>query len=63
MPRLGGGTQRGRFVGKIVVDVPTSLSAEQRAALERYADAADEDVARKRTVGDRIRDAIDDMLD
>lgn len=63
MPRLGGGTQRGRFVGKIVVDVPTSLSTEQRAALERYADAADEDVTRKRTVGDRIRDAIDDMLD
>ena len=63
MPRIGGGTQRGRLVVRIIVDVPEKLSGEARELLERYASVQGEDVAKKRTVGDRIRDAIDDMLD
>lgn len=65
MPRLGGGGARGRFVARVIVDVPTKLNAEAREALERYAEAAGEDAApeKKRTMGDRIRDAIDDILD
>ena len=66
MPRLGGGGSRGRFVARIVIDVPTHLSADAREALERYAAASGEHAAgtaKKRTVGDRIRDAIDDILD
>ena len=66
MPRLGGGGSRGRFVARIVIDVPTRLSADAREALERYAAASGEHAAgtaKKRSVGDRIRDAIDDILD
>lgn len=66
MPRLGGGGQRGRYIARIVVDVPTRLSGEAREALERYAEAVGEHAAgaaKKRTMGDRIRDAIDDILD
>ena len=63
MQRLGSGTQRGRLVARIVVRVPTKLPAEAREALEKYADAMGEEVSRKRTVGDRLRDAIDDMLE
>lgn len=66
MPRLGGGGSRGRFVARIVIDVPTHLSADAREALERYAAASGEHAAgtaKKRSVGDRIRDAIDDILD
>lgn len=65
MPRLGTGG-RGRFVARIVVDVPTKLSDDAREALERFADAAGESPAgskKHRTMGDRIRDAIDDILD
>lgn len=65
MPRLGGGGARGKYVARIVVDVPKKLSGEARAALERYAELAGEDAApeKKRSMGDRIRDAIDDILD
>ncbi|MDO4437094.1 MAG: molecular chaperone DnaJ [Coriobacteriaceae bacterium] len=66
MPRLGGGGQRGRYIARVVVDVPTHLNAEAREALEHYAEAAGEHAAgaaKKRTMGDRIRDAIDDILD
>lgn len=66
MPRLGGGGSRGRFIARVIVDVPTRLSAGAREALERYAEAAGEEAAgasRKRSMGDRIRDAIDDILD
>lgn len=65
MPRIGGGS-RGRFIGHIVVVVPTSLSDEQRALLEQYVELSDEQTEgepKKRSVGDRIRDAIDDILD
>lgn len=66
MPRIGGGGSRGRFIGHIVVVVPTSLSDEQRALLEQYVELSDEQTEgepKKRSVGDRIRDAIDDILD
>ena len=63
MPRIGGGGARGRLVARVKVVVPTELSTEARQALERYEEAVGEDVERKRSVGDRIRDAIDDILD
>lgn len=70
MPRLGGGGSRGRFVGRVIVDVPTKLSRKAREALVEYAEAAGEsldeagaDASKNRSVGDRIRDAFDDMLD
>lgn len=63
MPRIGGGGARGRLVAHVKVVVPTELSAEARQALERYEEAVGEDFERKRSVGDRIRDAIDDILD
>ena len=63
MPRIGGGTQRGRLIARIQVQVPTKLNPEAREALEQYAAAMGESVAKKRSVGDRIRNAIDDMLD
>ncbi len=65
MPRLGTGS-RGRFVARIVVDVPTKLSDDAREALERFAEAAGENASgskKHRTMGDRIRDAIDEILD
>lgn len=62
-PRIGGGGARGRLVARVKVVVPTELSAEARQALERYEEAVGEDFERKRSVGDRIRDAIDDILD
>lgn len=63
MPRIGGGGARGRLVARVKVVVPTVLSTEARQALERYEEAVGEDFERKRSVGDRIRDAIDDILD
>lgn len=63
MPRIGGGGARGRLVACVKVVVPTELSTEARQALERYEEAVGEDFERKRSVGDRIRDAIDDILD
>lgn len=63
MPRIGGGGARGRLVARVKVVVPTELSIEARQALERYEEAVGEDFERKRSVGDRIRDAIDDILD
>lgn len=63
MPRIGGGGARGRLVARVKVVVPTELSAEARQALERYEEAVGEDFERKRSMGDRIRDAIDDILD
>lgn len=63
MPRIGGGGARGRLIARVKVVVPTELSAEARQALERYEEAVGEDFERKRSVGDRIRDAIDDILD
>ena len=66
MPRLGGGGGRGRFVARVRVDVPKHLSEAAREALERYAEATGEEAAgskKHRTMGDRIRDAIDEILD
>lgn len=63
MPRIGGGGARGRLIARVKVVVPTELSAEARQALEHYEEAVGEDFERKRSVGDRIRDAIDDILD
>ena len=63
MPRSGGGGSRGRFIARVVVNVPQKLSSEAREALEKYAAIMGENVDKRRSVGDRIRDAIDDMLD
>ena len=63
MPRADG-TTRGRAVAQVRVRVPEKLSPECRELLEKYADAAGESYTRSRkSVGDRIRDAIDDILD
>lgn len=64
MPRSGGGGSRGRFVARVIVEVPEKLPAEARELLERYAEAMGDDVdAAHKSVGERIRDAIDDILD
>lgn len=62
MPRMDG-TTRGRAVAQVRVEVPRKLSGEARELLEKYAEVTGEDVAPRRSVGDRIRDAIDDILD
>lgn len=66
MPRIGGGGARGRFIAHVVVDVPTSLTEEQRTLLEKFAGLSDNDpshTSKKRSVGDRIRDALDDIIE
>ena len=63
MPRIGGGGARGRLVARVIVDVPRKLTGDQRSLLERYEELAGESYDKKRTVGGRIRDAIDDILD
>ena len=62
MPRMDG-TTRGRAIAQVRVEVPRKLSGEARELLERYAAAMGEAVAPKRSMGERIRDAIDDMID
>ncbi|HJG37516.1 molecular chaperone DnaJ [Enorma phocaeensis] len=63
MPAVGG-SGRGRAIARVRVEVPRKLSGEARSLLERYADEMGEDYSRgRRTMGDRIRDAIDDILD
>ena len=62
MPRIGGGGARGRLVARVQVKVPTELSGAARDLLERYEDEVGESYDRKRSVGDRIRDAIDDIV-
>ncbi len=65
MPRIGGGGSRGRAIAQVRVTVPRRLSAEERELLERFAKSRGEEFAHapRRSVGDRIRDAIDDILD
>ena len=64
MPRMGGGGSRGRALGSVKVVIPRRLTGEQRELLTRYAKTAGEQVSdTKRSVGEKIRDAIDDILD
>ncbi len=62
MPHVSG-QGRGRAVARVRVTVPTKLSGEARELLERFADVMGDAYARHRPLGDRIRDAIDDILD
>ncbi|MDY2777783.1 MAG: DnaJ C-terminal domain-containing protein, partial [Collinsella sp.] len=62
MPHMGR-DGRGDLVARIAVMIPERLSGEARELLERYAEVTGDAVDRRRTVGDRIRDAIDDILD
>lgn len=55
---------RGRAVAQVRVKVPTELSREAREALEHLADVLGESyTSQRKSMGERIRDAIDDMLD
>ena len=63
MPRYGG-TGRGRAIAQVRVSRPRRLDAAAREALERYAEVTGESVSHaKKGVGERIKDAIDDILD
>lgn len=64
MPRIGGGGSRGRLVAQIRVQIPKKLNAKERGLLEAYADEAGEDYTHgKKSVGERIKSALDDILD
>ena len=63
MPRTGGAS-RGRAVAQVRVTIPTKLTGEARELLEKFADLQGDDYTHgRKSVGDRIRDAIDDILD
>ena len=64
MPRSGGGGSRGRLIVQLRVVVPTNLSNKQRELLRAFADEMGDDVASgKKSVTDRIKSALDDILD
>ncbi|MFR2030320.1 MAG: DnaJ C-terminal domain-containing protein [Collinsella sp.] len=64
MPRIGGGGSRGRLIVQLRVVVPTNLSNKQRELLRAFADEMGDDVASgKKSVTDRIKSALDDILD
>ena len=63
MPRSGGGGSRGRLIVRALIEVPRRMSPAAREALERFAREMGQDVNARKTVGDRIRDAIDDILE
>ena len=64
MPRIGGGGSRGRLIVQLRVVVPTNLSNKQRELLRAFADDMGDDVASgKKSVTDRIKSALDDILD
>lgn len=64
MPRSGG-AGRGRLVVRVLVSIPRKLNASQRELLERFAETLGETGTgeTRRSVGERIRDVIDDILD
>ena len=64
MPRIGGGGSRGRLVVQVRVNVPTKLNAKQRGLLEAFAaEMGDDFTPGKKSVADRIKSALDDILD
>ena len=64
MPRIGGGGARGRLIAQVRIQIPRKLNARERGLLEAYAAEAGEDVTPgKKSVGERIKSAIDDILD
>ena len=64
MPRIGGGGSRGRLIVQLRVVVPTNLSNKQRELLRAFADEMGDDVASgKKSVTERIKSALDDILD
>ena len=63
MPCSGAPGTRGRLIVRAAVRVPEKLTGPQREALERFAEAMGETTTPRKTVGDRIRDAIDDILE
>ena len=63
MPRSGGGGSRGALYARVLIAVPKKLNREAREALEKYARVMGDDFDAPRSVGDRIRDAIDDIID
>ena len=64
MPRIGGGGSRGRLIVQLRVVVPANLSNKQRELLRAFADEMGDDVTSgKKSVTDRIKSALDDILD
>ena len=63
MPRIGGGGSRGRFLARVIVDVPKRLTPEARELLERYAALEGDQVKKRRRPGEKLRDKLDDILD
>ena len=63
MPRSGGGGSRGRLIVRVAIVVPRKMSPAAREALERFAREMGESPTSRKTMGDRIRDAIDDILE
>lgn len=64
MPRIGGGGSRGRLVVQVRVNIPRKLTAKQRAMLEAFAtEMGDDYTPAKKTMSERIKSAIDDILD
>ena len=63
MPRIGGGGSRGRLIVQLRVVVPTNLSNKQRELLRAFADEMGDDASGKKSVTDRIKSALDDILD
>lgn len=63
MPHLGS-ERRGSMIVTVLIDIPVKLSSAQRELLEQYAKLTSESTNPKKPgIGERIRDAIDDMLD
>jgi molecular chaperone DnaJ len=59
LPRLGGGP-RGDQLVRIFVEVPTRLSAEQREALERFAELSGDDITpRRRGFLEKLRELFE----
>ncbi len=54
MPDLRGGYHGDQYV-KVMLDVPTKLSPEQKKLLEEYAKVSGEEIIKPKTIKDKIK--------